>query len=134
MNNKPTRYSDTFEDAQDWAVEWHKSRFPLAEIVHVALKLCEEAGEVGSAVNALVGVNSATGKGDVVKECADVVIAVMVIMGRWFPEVSLLDEIEAKLRELATPGAHPASVKSNSTIIGVTEPGKAVLAKKIWEN
>jgi hypothetical protein len=54
---------------------WHEVRFPLAQVTNVALKLAEECGEVASAVNAAVGVNSATGKGDVPSELADVVIA-----------------------------------------------------------
>ena len=64
---------------------------------YVALKTCEEVGELASAVLGLVGTNSATtGKGDVAGEAADVVICIMVLLDRWYP-VSLFAAVEAKL-------------------------------------
>lgn len=90
-------------------VDWHIGRFPEAEMVHVALKLNEEAGEVGRAVNGLEGKNSATGGGDVIDECADVLISIYVLVGRWFTREELLEAVETKITMLETPGAHRAS-------------------------
>lgn len=100
------------ESLQSRAVTWHKQRFPEADISHVGLKLCEETGEVASAINALVGTNSATGKGNVLDESADVLISLLVILGRWRLDSfeSLVDATERKLEILLTPGAHPASI------------------------
>ena len=102
----------SIESLQSRAVTWHKQRFPNAELAHVGLKLCEESGEVASAINGLVGTASATGKGDVLDESADVLISLMVILGRWrFDSFeSLCDAAERKLDILLTPGAHPASI------------------------
>jgi len=76
--------------------DWHRQRFPAAEMEYVALKTCEEVGELASAVLGLVGTNSAIGKGDVAGEAADVVICIMVLLDRWYP-VSLFGAVEAKL-------------------------------------
>lgn len=91
------------------AVCWHKARFPNARMEHVALKLCEEAGEVARAVNGEAGMNSATSGGDVGAEAADVAIVLLVLLGRWFPDRVLTDEVERKLLILLDPnGGHPA--------------------------
>jgi hypothetical protein len=86
-------------------VTWHVARFPDAEMVHVALKTCEEAGEVARAVNGVIGKNMATGGGDVPGEAADVLITLFVLLGRWFPEVDLLDEVRRKLAILVDPSS-----------------------------
>lgn len=103
----------SLESLQSQAVTWHKQRFPNAQVEHVGLKLAEEAGEVASAINAIVGTGSATGKGLVLDESADVLIALLVIVGRWrFDSMeSLLEATEKKLEVLLTPGAHPASIR-----------------------
>lgn len=80
-------------------------------MVNVALKMSEEVGEVARAVNGLIGVNSATGGGDVVDECADVLIVVYALIGRWFSPEDLWDALDVKLEMLETPGAHKASAK-----------------------
>jgi NTP pyrophosphatase (non-canonical NTP hydrolase) len=89
--------------------EWHEARFPNAHMENVALKMAEEVGEVASAINALVGRNSATGKGEVGPEVADVIIAAVVLISRWFPEVDIEREVRMKLEKLEKKGAHPAS-------------------------
>ena len=95
---------------QQRVVAWHEARFPEAEAVHVALKMAEECGEVASALNALVGKNSATGKGLVPEEAADVVITALVLLGRWFPGADLFAEVERKLAVLTDPeSTHPAA-------------------------
>lgn len=80
---------------------------------HVALKTCEEAGEVAKAVNGQVGKNAATGGGDVAGEAADVLITLLVLLGRWFPDVDLLVEVRAKLTILSDPtSGHPSALVS----------------------
>jgi NTP pyrophosphatase (non-canonical NTP hydrolase) len=90
--------------------EWHRARFPEAGREHVALKLCEEAGEVARAINGDCGKNSATGYGATPQEVADVIIAALVLMDRWYSEYDLTTLIENKLEALTTPGAHRASL------------------------
>lgn len=92
------------------AQAWHEERFPHANASNVALKLCEEAGEVASAINGTFGALSATGKGDVGDEVADVFIAGLVLLGRWFPDCNITTRIIMKLNKLEEVGAHPASL------------------------
>lgn len=97
---------------QDLCVKWHEQRFPNAEASLVLLKTCEEMGEVASAFLALEGGNSATGKGEIGEEIADVFIALMAFTGRWFPEVIIHQEILKKMRILMdSESDHPAALK-----------------------
>ena len=97
------------ESLQNRIVKWHEIRFPDAQMEHVALKLCEEVGEVARAINGVAGQNSATGGGNVEQEVADVFISALVLLGRWFPDVNIELEIYRKLVILETPGSHRAS-------------------------
>lgn len=100
------------EEFQNKAVLWHKERFPNAQMSFVALKTCEEAGEVARAVNGLQGNLCATGGGSVPEEAADVVITLLVLLGRWFPNHDLLHEVQSKLNILTDPSSnHPASLQ-----------------------
>jgi len=99
------------DDLQKRLGDWHRRRFPDAEMVNVALKLCEEAGEVARAVNGTIGKNSATGGGSVPDEAADTVIAAMVLVERWCPGVDLLRRVERKLGVLNDPNSgHPSAL------------------------
>jgi NTP pyrophosphatase (non-canonical NTP hydrolase) len=91
-------------DLQERAVDWHIKRFPDAEAVHVALKMCEEAGEVCRALNGELGKNSATGYGDVCCEVADVIIAAMVLAGRYY-NIDIAHDIDSKLKILTDPNS-----------------------------
>lgn len=93
----------------DRIIAWHEARFPAAQREHVALKLCSEAGEVADAINGEVGTTSATGKGNVGEEAADVFIALTVLLGRWYPGVDLMAEVAKKVLILETPGAHKSA-------------------------
>jgi len=95
---------------QERIVRWHEERFPKAEAHHVALKAMAELGEVADSFLAEKGIDSATGKpGDGVPgEAADVMIALMALVGRWEGS-DLLATVEKKLAILETPGAHVAS-------------------------
>lgn len=102
-----------FQHLRDQIVAWHTKRFPAAQREHVALKTAEEVGEVASAINADIGANSATGKGDIAQEAADVIITLMVLMGRWYPEKDLMKEVAAKLDILTDPNSgHRAAALS----------------------
>lgn len=93
------------------AVEWHSARFPDAEMQEVFLKLVEEVGEVGSAINARVGNRSATGRGNLDKELADVFICWCVLAARYAHPFTITEEILEKMDELKDPnGIHPASL------------------------
>ena len=107
-----------FEDLAAAVVRWHVERFPMAEAEHVTLKACEEVGEVAKAINGWAGMNSATGGGDVGAESADVLITLMVLLGRWFPTVDLLAEVRAKYAILTDPtSGHPASIPGQESLL-----------------
>lgn len=102
-------YRARLDAIQARAVEWHTKRFPAFVAERVALKLCEEAGEVGRAVNDMHP-DSATGRGDVPSEAGDVLIALLVLLGRWFPDADLLVEAERKLDILTDcDSGHPSA-------------------------
>jgi hypothetical protein len=89
-------------DLQRRAGEWHRARFPGALQEHVALALCAEAGEVADAVVGAAGFY-AVARGDVLKESADVCVALFALLDRWYPEADLLGAIAAKLDRLTNP-------------------------------
>lgn len=94
----------------EMVVAWHKARFPTAEPWMVALKASEEVGELASAVLGQFGRESATGDGDVVAEAADVAIALIVLLGRWYG-ADLLAAVEEKMKVLTAPhGGHRAAL------------------------
>jgi NTP pyrophosphatase (non-canonical NTP hydrolase) len=109
MTTENIRYQPSVADLPARIVAWHTARFPAAQATHVGLKLCAEAGEVADAIVGDSGVNSGTGAGDVGAEAADVFIALTVLLGRWYPDVDLMAEVERKVRLLETPGAHKSS-------------------------
>lgn len=89
------------------AVSWHRRRFPAAGAVHVALKAVSELGEV---VDAILP-SDLGGKGDVGEEAADVLITLLVLLGRFYPAVDLLGEVRAKLAILGNAeSGHPAAL------------------------
>lgn len=90
---------------QSDAVAWHTDRFPAASAIHVTLKLCEETGEVASAINA--GCEWNTGgepRGDVVGELADVVICCLIIAGRYY-DSDISATVATKLAVLNNPAS-----------------------------
>ena len=75
--------------------------FPNATVERVALKLASEAGEVCDAVIAYASGNEHPERADQVgAEAADVLIVLLVLLGRYFPEVDLAAEVDAKLTRL----------------------------------
>lgn len=97
-------------DPQRRAVAWHQKRFPLAGAKDVLLKAQAELGEVSDALLAdeNINTNHPERAGQVVKEAADVINALLVL-GRWYDE-DILAAVAAKQTILETPGAHPASL------------------------
>lgn len=80
-------------------------------MVHVALKLAEEAGELASAVNGYVSEGD-YGKGDVMAEAVDVALVLFALVGRWFPGRDLLTETKARLAVFLDPaGGHRSCVR-----------------------
>ncbi len=65
--------------------DWHRARFPDAQMFHVTLKAVEEIGEVAEAVNGVLGSRTMTtaGRCSVLEEAADVVITMLVLCDRW---------------------------------------------------
>jgi len=91
------------EGLQERVATWHGERFPNATMLHVAVKMAEECGEVASAVLALDDDRTATGRGVVWEEAADVAVCLLVLLGRWFPEFDLLAEVDRKFAILTDP-------------------------------
>lgn len=88
---------------QEEIAAWHTKRFPDAESYHVAIKAMEELGEVASEVNGDLKKNSDDRGGKTPEEAADVVICLMVLLGRWYPGRDLLVEVQKKLDVLTDP-------------------------------
>ena len=80
---------------QDRVAEWHANRWPDAEPANVIAKLFEEGGEVSRAVN--------TGRGSTEEEAGDVGIVMMVLLGRFYPEVNFVQAIEDRFRYITDP-------------------------------
>ncbi len=101
---------------QDRVVDWHRRRFPDAGPVHVALKACEEVGELAGAVLGAQDDATSTGDGDALSEAADVMICLMALLGRWGHPVSdcdLLAAVERKLAILTDPtSSHRSALRS----------------------
>ena len=96
---------------QERAVSWHATRFPASQRRAVMLKAIAELGEVADAVLSEDSDDPAhrnTGDG-VTGEAADVVIALLVLTGRW-PGGDLMTAVARKLTILETPGAHRSSL------------------------
>lgn len=94
---------------------WHRARFPEATREHVVLKVCSEAGELADALLGKVGRVTASGSGDVPEEAADVAIALLALLGRWYPGVDLTVLVERKLSTLEDPasGHRSAALRRN---------------------
>lgn len=76
-------------------VAWHEHRFPDADQWKHFTKVVEEVGEVA---RAMVGDNEGRpGRGDVVDECAQVVLTLVTLVGRWYPDRDLLVETLAEM-------------------------------------
>lgn len=102
-----------FEALSQMAAGWHVQRFPAASSAELGLKLAEECGEVCRAINSDLAVNSDKRDTSVVEECADVLIVMMALLGRWYPMVNLLDEVTKKLDILTDPASgHRAAARS----------------------
>lgn len=80
---------------QQRAAAWHEQAAPDASVSRVLIKAMEELGEVARAFH---------GRGDIVAESADVVVALAVLVGRWYPDRDLLGEAEAKLDVMIADG------------------------------
>lgn len=102
----------TTSAAQAMATAWHVQRFPQARALGIFAKAVEEMGEVATALIYDNLTNAgATGKpGDVAAEAADVVICLLALVGRFYPDRDVTDEVFKKLNLLLTPGAHKSGI------------------------
>jgi NTP pyrophosphatase (non-canonical NTP hydrolase) len=95
---------------QERAARWHSARFPQCAAEDIVLKSMAELGEVADAV--LAGGRDAAHPeraGAVLAESADVIITLLALCGR-FGHGNVILAVEAKLRDLETPGRHPCSL------------------------
>lgn len=85
----------TMPTLQRRCVAWHEHRFPDADQWKHFTKVVEEIGEVA---RAMVGDHEdRPGRGDVVDECAQVVLTLVTLVGRWYPDRDLLVETLAEM-------------------------------------
>jgi NTP pyrophosphatase (non-canonical NTP hydrolase) len=83
---------------------WHEDRFAEAGPVEMALKACAEMGEFAEAIGSRTD-SSPGPRGNVGEEAADVVICLFATIGRWWPEVDLMEEVRKKLAILTDPAS-----------------------------
>ena len=98
-----------WNELQERAVRWHAARFPESERGHVMLKATAELGEVADAILFEEGQTPGKASDGVTGEAADVVLCLLIIVGRWSDD-DLRAAVDAKLTRLETPGAHKASL------------------------
>ncbi len=121
---------------QKAVADWHINRFPEAEPYHVMIKAMEELGEVASALNGDLAKNDGRKReGSVPKEVGDVIICLMVLLGRWYPEHDALLEVMEKLNILTDPNSGHRSAalpESNKDFSGFGgDPIDKELIKKV---
>lgn len=114
-----------YNNLQEEIAAWHTKRFPDAQSYHVAIKAMEELGEVASEVNGDLKKNSDNRGGKTPEEAADVVICLMVLLGRWYPGRDLLVEVQKKLDVLTDPNSgHRSAVLPEYTCSSCCDTGK----------
>lgn len=107
---------------QEEIAAWHTKRFPDAQSYHVVIKAMEELGEMASEVNGDLKKNSDNRGGKTSEEAADVVVCLMVLIGRWYPGRDLLVEVQKKLDILTDPNSgHRSAALSNTVMNGTSK-------------
>jgi hypothetical protein len=102
-------------DLQELAGRWHEQRFPDAIVFEVTTKTGEELGELNAEVlidhSGSMNLKPTPLTTHAPEEAADVVICLMALMHRWYPEYDLMDEVQRKMEMLTDPsGGHRASI------------------------
>lgn len=103
-------------ELQQLATKWHTQRFPDAIIYEVTTKTAEELGECAAEVlidfSSHMNLKEKPVDTNAPAEAADVVLALMVLLGRWYPGYDLIEEVAKKLDKLTDPNSgHRAAIK-----------------------
>lgn len=109
--------------------EWHRERFPSAQLYHVLIQAMDEMGEVAEAANFDLSEGKWGREGSVPDEAADVVIAMAVLVDRWYPGEDLLQSVKRKLAILTDPDSRHRSAltdRSDVTTIPATPDNTAI--------
>ena len=101
---------------QELITKWHTQRFPDAIVFEVTTKACEELGECVAEVltdkATAMNLKEVPLMTNAPAEAADVVIALMVLLGRWYPGYDLMDEVRQKMNKLTDPNSgHRAAME-----------------------
>lgn len=93
--------------------KWHEQKFPLATDIEVALKSCEEMGEVAQEVLGDSSNNSFPERGGhTPEEAADVAICLFILLERYYPGRDLLEEVQKKMDIMTDPNSgHRAAIE-----------------------
>lgn len=97
---------------QQRAANWHSRRFPEAKPYNVALKSGEELGELQKAVNSDLIYFVGDVPHGAPEEAADIMVSLLVLLGRWYSDSDLLSIVEKKLDLFETVnGGHRACLR-----------------------
>lgn len=97
---------------------WHRARFPYANPNVVILRAMSELGELADALNAMAPDDVTNGTaGNPAEEAADVVIAMMVFVDRWYWKTDLLELVENKLAKLVdVHSGHRSALRKDQAV------------------
>lgn len=103
-------------ELQQLATKWHTQRFPDAIVFEVTTKAAEELGECAAEVlidkAGSMNLKERPASTQAPAEAADVVLSLMVLLGRWYPGYDLIEEVAKKLDKLTDPNSgHRAAIK-----------------------
>lgn len=101
---------------QEPATRWHTQRFPDAIVFEVTTKASEELGECAAEVlidkSGTMNLKERPLTTNAPAEAADVVLSLMVLLGRWYPGYDLMEEVAKKINKLTDPNSgHRAAME-----------------------
>jgi hypothetical protein len=85
-------------DQQALCAEWHAARFPDHDRWLILAKATEELGELARAM--IAEHEDRPGRGHISQEGAQVVLVLLSLFGRYYPDIDLLSEVRAEYLRL----------------------------------
>lgn len=98
------------KELQELVMRWHTQRFDEACAEWSTMKLMEEVGELAHAI--LYTLRGTEDEVEIGREAADVVITLLALLGRNYPDIDIEYEVMRKLNILNDPSSgHRAALK-----------------------